>query len=87
MIKYVQPIIQEVTMFDNLRDDPNTYKEAGDLNYGPAARTGSGYSSSRRSRRFLGMTSFQRFAIAFMLMLAVCVLGTMCLLVTGKIGF
>jgi len=40
----------------------------------------------RRSGRFLGMTAPQRFVIALMLMIAVCTLGSMCLLVTGKIG-
>ena len=35
---------------------------------------------------FLGMTSFQRFIIAVMFMVAVCILGTMCLLLTGRIG-
>jgi hypothetical protein len=33
------------------------------------------------------MTPAQRFIIAAMLMLAVCSLGAMCLLLTGKIGF
>jgi hypothetical protein len=34
----------------------------------------------------LGMTALQRLVIASLLMIAVCVLGTMCLLVTGRIG-
>ncbi len=41
---------------------------------------------ARRSGRFLGMTAPQRFVIALMLMIAVCTLGSMCLLITGKIG-
>ncbi len=36
--------------------------------------------------KLLGMTSMQRFIIAMMLMIAVCTLGTMCLLLTGKVG-
>jgi hypothetical protein len=36
--------------------------------------------------RFLGMTPAQRFIIAVMLLVSVCVLGTMCLLVSGRIG-
>jgi len=32
------------------------------------------------------MTAIQRFIIAVMLMVAVCTLGAMCLLITGKIG-
>jgi len=36
---------------------------------------------------FLGMSAPQRLIIAVLLMLAVCILGTMCLPVTGRIGF
>jgi hypothetical protein len=32
------------------------------------------------------MTPLQRFILAFMLLMAVCALGSMCLLITGKIG-
>jgi hypothetical protein len=57
------------------------------LNYQPAA-TGQ-FSAPRKSgsSRFLGMTSLQRFVLAVMLMIAVCVIGALCLLVTGRIGF
>jgi hypothetical protein len=37
-------------------------------------------------RRFLGMTAFQRFVLALLLFIAVCVLGSMLLVLTGKIG-
>ena len=47
--------------------------------------------SPRRARRrqgnFLGMTALQRFIIAVMLLFMVCLLGTLCLLVTQKIYF
>lgn len=47
--------------------------------------------STRRPRRrrgnFLGMTAMQRFIIAIMLLFMVCLLGTLCLLVTQKIYF
>jgi len=33
------------------------------------------------------MTPIQRFIIAVLMMVMVCVLGAMCLLITGKIGF
>ena len=36
-------------------------------------------------RRFLGMTAAQRFIIAFMLLMMVCVSGSFFLLVTGNI--
>ena len=74
-------------MFDNLREDAATnsyYEDEAKLR--PAAGT-SAYAARPRSKRILGMTSVQRFVITFMLMLAVCVIGAMALLVTGKIGF
>lgn len=73
-------------MFDNLRDDSsNTFSEDNEAKYQPAA----GYASTGRSssKRFLGMTSIQRFVIAVLLMFTVCVLGAMTLLILGKIGF
>jgi hypothetical protein len=39
----------------------------------------------RPKRNFLGMTPFQRFVIAFMLLLIVCVLSSFALLVTEKV--
>ena len=72
-------------MFDNLRDDSSsTFGDETEAKYQPAA----GYSTGRsRSKKFLGMTSLQRFVIAFLLMMMVCVLGSMFLLSTQKIGF
>ncbi len=35
---------------------------------------------------FLGMTASQRLIIAILLLVSVCALGTMCLMVTGRIG-
>jgi hypothetical protein len=71
-------------MFDNLRDEAHSFDEEP-AKFQPASTTTSG-PLARRSSRFLGMTSIQRFVIAFLLMMAVCVLGLMCLFVTGKIG-
>ena len=72
-------------MIDNLRDeaasDPFYQEEA---KFQPAAGT---QPLSRRSKRILGMTAFQRFVIAFMIMLAVFIIGAMALLALGKIGF
>ena len=39
----------------------------------------------RPDGRFLGMTAFQRFFIAFMLLLITCVLGSFCLIATQRI--
>jgi len=74
-------------MFDNLRkDSTNIY-----LDEEPKAPVESKASAPvfarPRSKRILGMTAPQRFAIVFLLMLMVCVIGFMFLLVMGKIGF
>ena len=68
-------------MFDNLRDNQHTAPAniddtaAGEVDT-PAGRPGVG---------FLGMSSGQRLAVAFLVLIAVCLLGTTCLLVTGAI--
>jgi hypothetical protein len=70
-------------MFDNLRDDSsNTFSEDIEAKYQPAA----GYTGRSSSKRFLGMTSMQRFVIAVLLMLTVCIFGAMALLLMGKIA-
>ena len=70
-------------MFDNLRDDSSsTFGDESEAKYQPAA----GYGQSASSKRFLGMTSMQRFVITVLVMLTVCVLGSMVLLVFGKIA-
>jgi hypothetical protein len=75
-------------MFDNLREQANSspfYEEEAQFQ---AAAGTTGAAPPRRSSggRILGMTGPQRFFIAVMLMLVVCILGTMVLLVTGKFG-
>lgn len=70
-------------MFDNLREEAaanSTYEEEAKLP--PVVET----TAPRKLGKFLGMTPSQRFIIAVMMMIAVCTLGTMCLLVTGKLG-
>ena len=70
-------------MFDNLREDSSsTFDEDNEAKYQPAAG-GTGRSGSRK---FLGMTSMQRFVMSVLLMLPVCILGSMVLLVFGKVG-
>jgi hypothetical protein len=76
-------------MFDNLRDDatPSFYEEDDtafpeeDLNTPPPIAP-----KRKTNGKFLGMTSMQRFIIATMLLIAACTLGTMCLLLTGRIA-
>ena len=71
-------------MFDNLRDDANSkpFYEDEKAQVRPAA----GVVARPKSTKFLGMTAQQRFIIAFMMMIAVCVLGVMLLLITGRFG-
>ena len=71
-------------MFDNLMDDSSSGAFSEDH---PGLGTGRPDDiSTRPARRFLGMTAPQRFVISLMLLLAVCSLGAMCLLITGRIG-
>jgi hypothetical protein len=68
-------------MFDNLRE--NRHTDPANLDKRPAGdvRTPMNHSGAG----FLGMTPGQRLAVAMMLLIAVCVLGTTCLLATGAI--
>ncbi len=70
----------EVTMFDDFRESATFQEEQAQPTFQPAAGTG------KRSSRFLGMTSLQRFVISVLLFFAVCVIGALCLLAMGRIG-
>jgi hypothetical protein len=76
-------------MIDNLRDDTSSsfYEDDDDI-FSPENEADEVVETPRRraDSKLLGMTAMQRFIIATMLMIAVCTLGTMCLLLTGKIG-
>ena len=74
-------------MFDNLREEVSAkpfLDDEEEAKFQPAAGTESAGGS--RSTRILGMTAVQRFVIVFMLFLAVCVIGSLFLFVTGKIS-
>ena len=72
-------------MLDNLRDDAALPYYDEDTQ--PPEEVNAAIAPKRKtSGKILGMTPVQRFIIAVMLMIAVCTLGTMCLLITGKIG-
>jgi hypothetical protein len=72
-------------MLDNLRDESSSKPFFEDeAQFQPA--DASAIPAPRRSGRFLGMTPVQRFIIAVMALIMVCVLGSMCLLLTGKMG-
>ena len=82
-------------MFDNLRDsaDSSFYEEEpNDLYKEPAPqssrKTATAATKKRRSNnaRFLGMTAQQRFLVALMLMFTVCIMGTLALLILGKMS-
>jgi hypothetical protein len=71
-------------MLDNLRDDAaSSFYEEDTL---PPEEVKVAPPRRRSNGKLLGMTSVQRFIIATMLMIAMCTLGTMCLLLTNKIG-
>ena len=77
-------------MFDNLREDAAAspfYEEEESVKFQPAAGSESFFSPPASSRRILGMTGVQRFILTVMIFLAVCLIGGMALLVTGKIAF
>jgi hypothetical protein len=73
-------------MFDNLREEASKPFYEEEAKFQPATGTESAFGAPS-SRRILGMTAVQRFVIAFMFFLAVCIIGAMALFVTGKIGF
>ena len=81
-------------MFDNLRDsaDSSFYEEEpNDLYKEPAPSSKKAASAEPKRRRsnnvrFLGMTAQQRFLVALMLMFTVCIMGTLALLILGKMS-
>jgi hypothetical protein len=76
-------------MFDNLRDDAvsSFYEEEDTILPDEYEKKPVSKAPKRKSNgKFLGMTPVQRFVIALMLLIAVCALGSMCLLLTGKVG-
>jgi hypothetical protein len=74
-------------MFDNLREQSDSTPFYED----EAAFRGAELKPippPRRSadKRFLGMTPQQRFIVAVMVLIAICALGSMTLLITGRIS-
>ena len=80
-------------MFDNLRDSAESSfyeEEPSDLYREPAPSASSRPAAAPRRRRsgsFLGMTAQQRFIISVMLMLTVCIMGTLAMFVLEKMAF
>ena len=77
-------------MFDNLRDDSSFYEEEQTDSYKePEAQVQPTEVKQRRRNsdpRVLGMTAQQRFILAFLLMITVCVIGMLAMFVTGRMG-
>ncbi len=83
-------------MFDNLREDASNsafdstpfYEDEAQFEEAqPVKKAAPRRRAVLSNGRFLGMTPVQRLILAVMLFLAVCSLGSMCLLITGKLGF
>ncbi len=76
-------------MFDDLREpekEQQSFQDALGLGAPPRAVSAPAAAPSRPVRGFLGLSAPQRFVLALLVLLAVCVLGTMCLLITGRIS-
>ncbi len=81
-------------MFDNLREQPDStpfyeeedlFRDAEEVRpAAPPRRSKPKQTSSNAG--FLGMTPVQRFVLALMLFITVCVLGALLLVVTGRFG-
>lgn len=81
-------------MFDDLRkgsDDQSSFFQ-DDLSEldpllekKPQKSGGTGLKINFNSRNFLGMNAFQRFIITTLLLIVVCIMGTMLLMITGSL--
>ena len=68
-------------MLDDLRDDADFVEEDDQLGY----EYQNASAASGAQTGFLGMTPEQRFVIAVMFLLMVCILGAFFLLITGSV--
>ena len=81
-------------MFDDLRsgsDDESSFFQDDFADIDPLLekkpkKSGLGLNIKFNSKTFLGMNAFQRFVISMLLLIVVCIMGTMLLMVTGKIA-
>lgn len=69
-------------MFDDLRDDADFIEEDDQL--GKQNKRASAAAGAQTG--FLGMTPQQRFVVAVMILLMVCILGSFFLLITGSVA-
>lgn len=84
-------------MFDNLRDSGDQFfyeEEQNDLYKEPepaVAPAAPVYAAPRKRRksnnaRFLGMTAQQRFFLSLMFMITICIMGTLAMIVLGRMS-
>lgn len=75
-------------MFDNLRDSASSFyeEEPNDLYKEPEAKPAVKSKRGKSNGRFLGMTAQQRFILSLMLMLTVCIIGTLAMFVLGRMS-
>ena len=76
-------------MFDNLRESANSpsfYEDEINAQPMEQAPKAAAVSVRRSSARFLGMTAMQRFVISMMLFFTVCVLGTLAMVILGRMS-
>jgi hypothetical protein len=60
-------------------------RQAGDSLLDGEEENATGFHKPEAQRRFLGMTPFQTFIIAFLLLVITCLVSASCLLVTGRV--
>ncbi len=76
-------------MFDNLREQANSasfYDDEAQFQEAEGAARPRAKRRNTSDGRFLGMTPAQRFFVAVMILMALCALGSMLLLITGKVS-
>jgi hypothetical protein len=81
-------------MFDDLRnssEDQSSFFQDDLVDIEPLLekkpqKSGMGLNIRFNSKTFLGMNAFQRFVISTLLLIVVCIMGTMLLIITGSIG-
>ena len=74
-------------MFDNLRDSAESsfYEEEPNDRYNEPKQKAAA-PRRRRNGQFLGMSAQQRFMISLMLMFTVCLVGTLAMIVLGRMS-
>jgi len=79
--------VDEVKMFDNLRDSAESSsfyeEEPSDLYKEPVAKAAP---KRRANTRLFGMTPQQRFIVSLMLLFTVCIMGTLAMFVFDKMS-